>query len=84
MSSMPIPLSYHPMRAMDSIKKGDKGLDRRVMADCVKAYTVAAGHKVPCSVQGGRWLEMVGGAGSDSEWGAGKHAWQTTEEAVSG
>ena len=22
---------------------------------------------------------MVGGAGADSTWGAGKHAWQTTE-----
>ena len=27
---------------------------------------------------------MVGGAGADARWGAGKHAWQTTEEAAAG
>ena len=39
---------------MDSIKKGDKGLDCRVMADRMKAYTMAAGHKVPLRRVDGR------------------------------
>ena len=74
---------------MDSIKQGDTGLDCRVMADRMKAYTMAAGHTlVPLrrNEVDGRWYSRRG-AGVDSErgsgeWGAGKNTWQTTEEAV--
>ena len=55
------------------------GLDCRVMADSVQADAMAAVSKVPS-----RGLNDRGGAGPDSGWGAGKHAWQTTELIVSG
>ena len=39
---------------MDSIKKGDKGLDCRVMADRMKAYPVVAVHKMTLTRINGR------------------------------
>lgn len=46
MPPLPTPLSSHAGWAQHSIKKGDKGLNSRVMANGVQAHAMGAGDKV--------------------------------------